>query len=59
MHFYLILTRPYATGTIFSPIYLLDKYLLNTYYVPHIVLGTRNTEMNKADKIFTFMELAF
>ena len=60
MHFHLILIGPYlGYRHYFISMYLLDRYLVNTYYVPHIVLGTRNTEVNKEGKIFIFMELAF
>lgn len=51
MHFHLILVRPYlGYRHYFISMYLFNRYLLNTYYVPHVVLGTRSTEVNKEGK---------
>lgn len=33
-----------------------NKYLLRTYYVPDIILGTGDIWINKADKILVLME---
>ena len=60
MHFHLILIGPYlGYRHYFISMYLFDRYLLHTYHVPHVVLGTRNTDVDKEGKISTFMELFF
>lgn len=42
------------------PLYLsLNNSLLSTYYVPDIILGTRNTAVNKIDNASVLMELIF
>ena len=40
-------------------IHSFNKYLLNTYYMPSTILGTRALAGNTTDKIPVLMKLAF
>lgn len=49
-----------STEEVFSKFFLksYNKYLVNTYYVPGTVLGTRDISINKT-KNTTFVKLTF
>lgn len=39
--------------------YLLNKYLLSTYYILRILLSTRDTDEHKTDKMSYLMQLTY